>query len=202
MLWLLIVLTRTVREVSSRDQDKTVPDSKVLKSLLTVLHALHNNDAHSPKNKQCAGDVMYNALGYEIKRFNSTIAGAGKGIIVIKGTVPANSLVALYPGMIIIIELLLTGSHMLSFVLVLGIYLCIRPLSLLLFIFGCMFCLANTPVWKIEHYIDSVVPENIHVLVPWVKLDRNIHTCQWKRRHETLRPNEQIVVLYINGQKN
>ena len=201
MLWLLIVLTRTVREVSSRDQDKTVPDSKVLKSLLTVLHALHNNDAPSPKNKQCAGDVMYNTLGYEIKRFNSTIAGAGKGIIVIKGTVPANSLVALYPGMIII-ELLLTGSHMLSFVLVLGISLCIRPLSLLLFIFGCMFCLTNTPVWKIEHYIDSVVPENIHVPVPWVKLDRNIHTCQWKRRHETLRPNEQIVVLYINGQKN
>lgn len=88
---------------------------------------------------------MYNALGYEIKRLNSTIAGAGKGVFVIKGTVPANSLVALYPGMIII-ESLLTGSHMLCFVLDLGIYLCIRLFSFLVFIFGCMFCLTNIPV--------------------------------------------------------
>jgi len=116
---MIAVLTRTVREVSSRDQDKTVPDSKVLKSLLTVLHALHDNGAHSAKNTPCAG-VMYNALGYEIKRLDSTIPGAGKGVFVTKGTVPAKSLVALYPGMIKT-EVLLTDSHMFCFVLVQGI---------------------------------------------------------------------------------
>ena len=43
---------------------------------------------------------MYNALGYEIKRLDSTIQGAGKGVFVTKGKVPPKSLVALYPGMI------------------------------------------------------------------------------------------------------
>ena len=94
---MISVLTRTVREVSSRDQDKTVPDTKVLESLLTVLHALHDNDAHSPKSERCA-EVMYNVLGYEIKRSDSTIPGAGNGVFVTKGIVPAKSLVALYPG--------------------------------------------------------------------------------------------------------
>lgn len=130
---MIAVLTRTVREVSSRDQDKTVPDPKVLESLLTVLHALHDNGVHSAKNMQCAG-VMYNALGYEIKRLDSTIPGAGKGVFVTKGTVPAQSLVALYPGMIKT-EVPLTDRHMFCFVLVLGIYLCIRTASLLIFIF-------------------------------------------------------------------
>jgi len=120
------ILTRTVREVSSRDQDKTVPDSKILKSLFTVLHTLHDNGAQSAKNAHCAG-VMYNALGYEIKKMDSTIPGAGKGVFVTKGTVPAKSLVALYPGMIKT-EVLLTDSHtcMFCFVLVLGIYFCLR----------------------------------------------------------------------------
>ena len=125
---MIAVLTRTVREVSSRDQDKTVPDSKVLESLLSVLHALHNNGAHSSKNTQCAG-VMYNALGYEIKRLDSTIPGAGKGVFVTKGTVPAKSLVALYPG-VIKTEVLLTDNHMICLVLVLGIYLFIRAAEL------------------------------------------------------------------------
>ena len=111
-----------MREVSSRDQDKTVPDSKVLESLLIVLHALHNNGAHSLRNTRCVG-VMYNALGYEIKRLDSTIPGAGKGVLVTKGTVPAKSLVALYPGMIKTDVLLVIVINMFCFVLVLGIYL-------------------------------------------------------------------------------
>lgn len=43
---------------------------------------------------------MYDALGYEIKRLDSSIPGAGKGVFVTKGRAPARSLVALYPGMI------------------------------------------------------------------------------------------------------
>ena len=125
---MIAVLTRTVREVSSRDQDKIVPDSKVLESLSSVLHALHNNGAHSSKNTQCAG-VMYNALGYEIKRLDSTIPEAGKGVFVTKGTVPAKSLVALYPGMIKT-EVLFTESYMFCFVLFLGSYLYIRAAQL------------------------------------------------------------------------
>ena len=94
---MIAILTRTVREVRSSDQDKIIPDSKVLESLLTVLHTLHENDTQSPNDKPCTGS-MYNALGYEIKRLNSTILGAGRGVFVTKGTVPARSLVALYPG--------------------------------------------------------------------------------------------------------
>ncbi|KAL9951881.1 hypothetical protein ACROYT_G044621 [Oculina patagonica] len=98
--WIALNLrNRTVREVRSSDQDKTVPDSKVLQSLLTVLHALHNNDTPSPRNNQCSG-VMYHALGYEIKRLDSSIPGAGKGVFVTNGKVPARSLVAFYPGTI------------------------------------------------------------------------------------------------------
>ena len=95
---------RTVREVSSSEQDKIVPDSKVLEHLITVLHALDNNEQNlhcktqlSEEKKTCLG-VMYNALGYEIRRLDSTISGAGRGVFVTKGTIPAGSLVALYPG--------------------------------------------------------------------------------------------------------
>lgn len=94
-----------MREVSSSDQDKIIPDSKVLEHLITVLHALRNNDQNlqicktpfSEEKKTCLG-VMCNALGYEIRRLDSTISGAGRGVFVTKGTIPAGSLVALYPG--------------------------------------------------------------------------------------------------------
>lgn len=96
-----------MREVSSSDQDKIIPDSKVLEHLITVLHALHNNEQNlqicktpfSEEKKTCLG-VMCNALGYEIRRLDSTISGAGRGVFVTKGTIPAGSLVALYPGTI------------------------------------------------------------------------------------------------------
>ena len=86
--------TRTVREVGSTDQDKTVPDTKVIESLLTVLHDIEMQSA----NDRHQSGVMYNTLGYEIKRLESSIPGAGKGVFVTKGDIPAGSLVALYPG--------------------------------------------------------------------------------------------------------
>ena len=89
--------TRTVREVGSTDQDKTVPDTKVIESLLTVLHALHDFETQSAYDRHQSG-VMYNTLGYEIKRLESSIPGAGKGVFVTKGDIPVGSLVALYPG--------------------------------------------------------------------------------------------------------
>ena len=94
---MVVLLTRTVREVGSSDQDKTVPDSQVTESLVTFLHALHDADTQSTNDKHQSG-VMYNTLGYEIKRLDSSIPGAGKGVFVTKGDIPAGSLVALYPG--------------------------------------------------------------------------------------------------------
>ena len=102
----LIFFPRTVREVSSAEQDKVISDSKLLDSLVTVLQELKNNDAtayccsqpESPKDKKSCQRVMYNVLGYEIKRLNSTIPGAGRGVFVTRGKVPVGSLVALYPG--------------------------------------------------------------------------------------------------------
>jgi len=90
-------LNRTVREVYSADKDKVIPDSKVLESLITVLRELQNIEE---KDRKSGTVVMYNALGYEIKRLDSTIPGAGKGVFVTRGKIPAGSLVALYPGTI------------------------------------------------------------------------------------------------------
>lgn len=86
---------RTVREVYSADKDKVIPDSKVLESLITALRELQNIEE---KDRKSGTVVMYNALGYEIKTLDSTIPGAGKGVFVTRGKIPAGSLVALYPG--------------------------------------------------------------------------------------------------------
>ena len=90
-----------MREVYSSEQDKIIPDSKVVENLVTVLHALEQNahcHAQIPEDKKNCTGVMFNALGYEIKRLDSTIPGAGKGVFVTRGKIPAGSLVALYPG--------------------------------------------------------------------------------------------------------
>lgn len=98
--WIALNLRkRTVREVGSTDQDKTVPDTKVIESLLTVLHALHDIEMQSANDRHQSG-VMYKTLGYEIKRLESSIPGAGKGVFVTKGDIAVGSLVALYPGTI------------------------------------------------------------------------------------------------------
>ena len=87
-----------MREVCSSDQDKIIPDCKVVELLMTVLNTLDNNDAQSPESKRNSTEVMYNALGYEIKRLDSTVRGAGRGVFVTRGKITAGSLVALYPG--------------------------------------------------------------------------------------------------------
>lgn len=98
--WIALNLrNRTVREVGSIDQDKTVPDSKVTESLSTFLHALHIAETQSPNNLY-QSETMYNTLGYEIKRLESNIPGAGKGVFVTKGDIPVGNLVALYPGQV------------------------------------------------------------------------------------------------------
>lgn len=98
--WIALNLrNRTVREVGSIDQDKTVPDSKVTESLSTFLHALHIAETQSA-NTTYQSETMYNTLGYEIKRLESNIPGAGKGVFVTKGDIPVGNLVALYPGSI------------------------------------------------------------------------------------------------------
>ena len=99
-----LFLHRTVREVSSTDQDKIISDSQVIEHLVTVLHSLHSNGESECHHAQFPGQggsstsAMYNALGFEIKRQESTIPGAGKGVVVSKGNIPMGSLVALYPG--------------------------------------------------------------------------------------------------------
>lgn len=105
--WIALNLRkRTVREVSSTDQDKIIPDSQVIEQLVAVLHSLHSNREKECHHAQFPGKggnstrAMYNALGFEIKRQESTIPGAGKGVVVTKGNIPMGSLVALYPGTI------------------------------------------------------------------------------------------------------
>ena len=93
-----------MREVSSTDQDKIIRDSQVIEQLVTVLHSLHSNRENECHRSQFPGQegnstsAMYNALGFEIKRQESTIPGAGNGVVVTKGNIPTGSLVALYPG--------------------------------------------------------------------------------------------------------
>lgn len=94
---------RTVRVVSSKDQDKIVPDYKLLDSLVILLKELNCcSKSEYPVGRKSTSpqSVMYNVLGYEINRLNSSIPGAGRGVFVTKGQVPGGSLVALYPGTI------------------------------------------------------------------------------------------------------
>ena len=87
--------------VSSKDQDKIVPDYKLLDSLVILLKELNFcSKSEYPVGRKSTSpqSVMYNVLGYEINRLNSSIPGAGRGVFVTKGQVPGGSLVALYPG--------------------------------------------------------------------------------------------------------
>ena len=90
-----------MRVVSSKDQDKIVPDYKLLNSLVILLKELNCcSKSEYPVGRKSASpqSVMYNVLGYEINRLNSSIPGAGRGVFVTRGQVPGGSLVALYPG--------------------------------------------------------------------------------------------------------
>ena len=90
-----------MRVVSSKDQDKIVPDYKLLDSLVILLKELNCcSKSEYPVGRKSTSpqSVMYNVLGYEINRLNSSIPGAGRGVFVTKGQVPGGSLVALYPG--------------------------------------------------------------------------------------------------------
>ena len=91
-----------MRVVSAKDQDKIVPDYKLLDSLVILLKGLNCCSSRSeyPVGRKSASphSVMYSVLGYEIDRLNSSIPGAGRGVFVTRGKVPGGSLVALYPG--------------------------------------------------------------------------------------------------------
>ena len=45
-------------------------------------------------------DIMYNTLGFCIERHESVIPGGGRGVVVSKGTIPAGTVVSMYPGIL------------------------------------------------------------------------------------------------------
>ncbi|XP_019642137.1 PREDICTED: SET domain-containing protein 9-like [Branchiostoma belcheri] len=74
--WIAVNLKdRKVRSVPKGTQDKIIPDSAVLSTL-----------------------VMLKTLGFCTERKESSLVGAGRGVFVTRGTVPAKTVVSMYPG--------------------------------------------------------------------------------------------------------
>ncbi|KAL2087688.1 hypothetical protein ACEWY4_016516 [Coilia grayii] len=109
---------RTLRQVTVRSEDKTVPDVDVSASLVKLFTALLKNDLtkrdvlsllptsvqsrylqnSSKTQTDSPGQVMLDTLGFWIERSPSSLPFAGTGVFVTKGSVPKGATVAMYPG--------------------------------------------------------------------------------------------------------
>ena len=109
------VVSRTLRQVTARSEDKTVPDVEVFASLVKLFTALMKNDPikqevlslihtsvqsiypqNSSKTQTDPVRVMLDTLGFCIERGPSSLAGTG--VFVTEGSVPKGVTVAMYPG--------------------------------------------------------------------------------------------------------
>lgn len=111
-------LPRTLRQVTARSEDKTVPDVEVSSSLVKLFTALLGNDLSKrevlnllptsvqsryaqnvPKTQtDSPGEVMLDVLGFRIHRGPSSLPSAGTGVFVTHGSVTKGATVAMYPG--------------------------------------------------------------------------------------------------------
>ncbi|XP_063067720.1 SET domain-containing protein 9 [Engraulis encrasicolus] len=109
---------RTLRQVTARSEDKTVPDVEVSASLVKLFTALLGNDLSKrevlnllptsvqsryaqnvPKTQtDSPGEVMLDALGFRIHRGPSSLPSAGTSVFVTHGSVTKGATVAMYPG--------------------------------------------------------------------------------------------------------
>lgn len=107
-------LPRTLRQVTARSEDKTVPDVEVSASLVKLFTALLGNDLskrevlnllptsvqsrYAQTQTDSPGEVMLDALGFRIHRGPSSLPSAGTGVFVTHGSVTKGATVAMYPG--------------------------------------------------------------------------------------------------------
>lgn len=114
--WIALNLSRnekTLRQVSGRSRDKLAPDDEVSGALLQLFRVLFHSDARRARNNFkrltgqedhrrgdliCGHDAMFRTLGFCIDREPSSLAFAGTGVFVTKGSVPKGAIVAMYPG--------------------------------------------------------------------------------------------------------
>ncbi|XP_062384449.1 SET domain-containing protein 9 isoform X2 [Sardina pilchardus] len=115
--WTLATSLKTLRQVTARSEDKTVPDVEVSASLVNLFTALLKNDTtkhevlsllHTsvqsvyPQNTSKIQTepvrVMLDTLGFCIERGPSSLPLAGTGVFVTEGSVPKGATVAMYPG--------------------------------------------------------------------------------------------------------
>ncbi|XP_076159210.1 SET domain-containing protein 9 [Alosa pseudoharengus] len=108
---------RTLRQVTARSEDKTVPDVEVSASLVNLFTALVKNDKtkqevlslvhksvqsvysqNTSKTQTEPVRVMLDMLGFCIERGPSSLTLAGTGVFVTDGSVPKGATVAMYPG--------------------------------------------------------------------------------------------------------
>ncbi|KAG5261759.1 hypothetical protein AALO_G00288030 [Alosa alosa] len=108
---------RTLRQVTARSEDKTVPDGEVSASLVNLFTALVKNDKtkqevlsllhtsvqsvysqNTSKTQTEPVRVMLDMLGFCIERGPSSLTLAGTGVFVTEGSVPKGATVAMYPG--------------------------------------------------------------------------------------------------------
>ncbi|KAI8509921.1 SET domain-containing protein 9 [Branchiostoma belcheri] len=104
--WIAVNLKdRKVRSVPKGTQDKIIPDSAVLSTLVEFFTALEggpaNRSPHNSSNR--TDDAPYQPANKlqsygDTQRKESSVVGAGRGVFVTKGTVPAKTVVSMYPG--------------------------------------------------------------------------------------------------------
>lgn len=101
---------KVLAKVSSADDVLAVDLLRYVKSLHSKLHQptqdepfflVHNGHSFKGNTEgwsQVGKDCAEALLGFSLQRAPSTISGAGTGVFVQKGYIPANHLVAIYPG--------------------------------------------------------------------------------------------------------
>ncbi|CAM9349580.1 unnamed protein product [Lampetra fluviatilis] len=101
-MWLNILKNqRTLRVVCARGDGEQLGHGEVAAQLLLLLQALNIKwRGHSVSSGEAGRpvDVMRASLGFAVERAASSVPGAGTGVFVTRGAVPAHALVCLYPG--------------------------------------------------------------------------------------------------------
>lgn len=93
------------RIVQSIVDDKIIQDKEVEHSLISLFTAFHQSgqqqqlaDRHVTNTK-----IMLNTHGFAIERNQSLLKDGGRGVFVASGYVKSGSIVAMYPGMLLLV---------------------------------------------------------------------------------------------------
>lgn len=100
--WLIFNFkNRSVQREVKQYQDDILNHDSLVDSVFEVLSLLsgHLSPFESPqKQHERANQLLLSRLGFELRRQRSAVPGAGRGVVVRRGVVPAGAVCAWYPG--------------------------------------------------------------------------------------------------------